>query len=65
MQELIVRAKELLTSGEVTRVLGWRKGENVWEICKSFSAKKDELMEINHLTEDILQSPKMLIVPLM
>lgn len=41
------------------------KGENVWEICKSFSAKKAELMEINHLTEDILQSPKMLIVPLM
>lgn len=41
------------------------RGENIWEICKSFSAKRDELMEINHLTEDILQSPKMLIIPLM
>ena len=41
------------------------RGENVWEICKSFSAKRNELMEINHLTEDILQSPKMLIIPLM
>lgn len=31
MQELILRAKALLESGEVSRVLGWRKGENVWD----------------------------------
>ena len=28
MQELILRAKSLLESGEVARVLGWKKGEN-------------------------------------
>ncbi len=41
------------------------KGENVWEICKSFSAKRDELIEINKLSDDTLQSPQMLIIPLM
>ena len=32
MQELIVKAKSLLESGQVARVLGWRKGENVWDV---------------------------------
>ena len=31
MQELIEKAKQLLSSGEVARVLGWRMGENVWD----------------------------------
>ena len=31
MQELMEKAKQLLSSGEVARVLGWRKGENVWD----------------------------------
>ena len=43
MQELIVRAKELLTSGEVTRVLGWRKGENTWDVEPAFFSSAEEL----------------------
>ena len=31
MQELVLRAKTLLESGEVSRVLGWRKGEYVYD----------------------------------
>ena len=31
MQELILRAKALLESGQVNRVLGWRKGEHVYD----------------------------------
>ena len=31
MQELILRAKALLESGEVARVLGWKKGEHVFD----------------------------------
>ena len=36
MQELILRAKALLESGEVARVLGWRKGESSWDIEPAF-----------------------------
>ena len=36
MQELIMRAKALLDSGEVSRVLGWRKGENSWDAEPAF-----------------------------
>ena len=43
MQELIDRAKELLSSGEVARVLGWRKGENVWDVEPAFFASAEEL----------------------
>lgn len=39
------------------------KGENVWEIAKHFSAKLNELLKINHLTEDTVPSPKMLLIP--
>lgn len=39
------------------------KGENVWEIAKNFSAKLNELFKINHLTEDIIPAPKMLLIP--
>ena len=43
MQELIVRAKELLTSGEVARVLGWKKGENAWDVEPGFFESIDSL----------------------
>ena len=43
MQELIERAKELLSSGEVARVLGWRKGENVWDVEPAFFGSAEEL----------------------
>ena len=36
MQELINIAKQKLESGEVARVLGWRKGENVWDVEPGF-----------------------------
>ena len=43
MQELMDRAKSLLESGEVARVLGWRKGENVWDVEPAFFADPAEL----------------------
>ena len=43
MQELILKAKSLLESGEVARVLGWRKGENVWDVEPAFFANPEEL----------------------
>ena len=42
MQELINRAKSLLESGEVSRVLGWKKGENVFDVEPAFFATADE-----------------------
>ncbi|MBR5001123.1 MAG: 4Fe-4S dicluster domain-containing protein [Firmicutes bacterium] len=36
MQEMILRAKALLESGEVIRVLGWRKGETAWDVEPAF-----------------------------
>ena len=43
MQELILKAKSLLESGEVARVLGWRKGENAWDVEPAFFASVEEL----------------------
>ena len=43
MQELILKAKSLLESGEVVRVLGWRKGENPWDVEPAFFASAQEL----------------------
>ena len=43
MQELINKAKSLLESGEVVRVLGWRKGENVWDVEPAFFGSTEEL----------------------
>ena len=43
MQELIHRAKSLLESGEVARVLGWKKGENVFDVEPAFFATAEEL----------------------
>ncbi|MBQ7345752.1 MAG: 4Fe-4S dicluster domain-containing protein [Oscillospiraceae bacterium] len=45
MQRLIDRAKALLESGEVARVLGWRKGENVWDVEPAFFASPEELSD--------------------
>ena len=45
MQELILRAKALLENGEVARVLGWRKGENVWDVEPAFFDNADGLSE--------------------
>lgn len=41
------------------------RGENVWEISKSFLANREELLELNHITEDVVQTPKMLLIPRM
>lgn len=41
------------------------KGEDVWQIAKNFSAKRTEFLKINHLTEDTITIPKMLLIPLM
>jgi hypothetical protein len=41
------------------------KGENVWQIAKSFSAKRNEFLKINHLTEETVTNAKMLLIPLM
>ena len=45
MQELIIRAKELLESGEVSRVLGWKKGENAWDVEPCFFESADSLKD--------------------
>ena len=45
MQELILRAKALLESGEVSRVLGWRKGEHVYDPEPAFFETADALDE--------------------
>ena len=45
MQELILRAKALLSSGEVARVLGWRKGEHVYDPEPAFFENEEALSE--------------------
>lgn len=45
MQELTLRAKALLESGEVARVLGWRKGENAWDPEPAFFETAEALSE--------------------
>ena len=45
MQELILKAKSLLESGEVARVLGWRKGENAWDPEPAFFETADALCD--------------------
>ena len=45
MQELIMRAKELLECGEVARVLGWRKGEHVYDPEPAFFESADALKD--------------------
>jgi len=45
MQEMILRAKTLLESGEVSRVLGWRKGEHVWDVEPAFFENAQALGE--------------------
>ncbi len=43
MQELIERAKSLLESGQVSRVLGWRKGEHIWDVEPGYFSNAQEL----------------------
>jgi len=43
MQELINRAKSLLESGEVSRVLGWKKGETEFDMEPAFFSTVEEL----------------------
>lgn len=38
-------------------------GEDVWQICKRFSANRQELLELNELHEDQLTAPRMLLIP--
>ena len=45
MQELILRAKALLEAGEVSRVLGWRKGEHVYDPEPAFFETAEALSE--------------------
>ena len=45
MQELIERAKSLLESGEVARVLGWKKGETAWDVEPAFFETADALKD--------------------
>ena len=45
MQELIVKAKQLLESGQVARVLGWKKGENAWDPEPAFFENADALCD--------------------
>ncbi len=41
------------------------RGENVWEISKNFFANRSELLELNHLSDEIITQPKMLLIPRM
>jgi len=43
MQELILRAKALLESGDVKRVLGWKKGEHVYDPEPAFFETAESL----------------------
>lgn len=43
MQRLMEKAKTLLESGQVARVLGWRKGENAWDVEPAFFGSVEEL----------------------
>ena len=43
MQELIMRAKALLADGTVARVLGWRKGEHVYDVEPAFFTTEESL----------------------
>ena len=48
MQELMDRAKQLLESGEVNRVLGWKKGENAWDAEPAFFETAESLSEFTY-----------------
>ncbi len=45
MQELMNRAKALLADGTVARVLGWRKGEHVYDVEPAFFTTEESLAE--------------------
>ena len=70
-------SKSLITSAEVTdekiesddpsSLIAYfaEKGENIWEISKKFLANRNEFLELNGITESVLESPKMLLIPRM
>ena len=43
MQELITRARQLLENGEVSRVLGWKKGEQEFDVEPAFFETAESL----------------------
>ena len=45
MQGIIERAKELLTSGEVARVLGWKAGDMPYNPEPAFFEKAEDLKD--------------------
>ena len=45
MQELILRAKQLLENGEVSRVLGWKKGEQGFDVEPAFFENAEALAD--------------------
>ena len=45
MQELMLKARSLLESGQVARVLGWKKGENEWDAEPAFFETPEALSE--------------------
>ena len=45
MQELVNRAKELLESGEVARVLGWKKGDLAYNPEPAYFNTAEELKD--------------------
>ncbi len=40
-----------------------QRGETIWEISKSFLANMSRLIEINNLKEELIETPKMLLIP--
>ena len=70
-------SKSLITSAEVTdekiesddpsSLIAYfaEKGENIWEISKKFLANRNEFLELNGITESVVESPKMLLIPRM
>ena len=45
MQELIARAKALLETGQVQRVLGWRRGDQDWDVEPAFFETAESLKD--------------------
>ena len=40
-----------------------KSGESIWDIARRYNSKADEIMKQNGLTNDVLQSNKMIIIP--
>ena len=44
----LFRAKELLKSGEVARVIGWRKGEFSYDVSPAFFETEEQLKDFTY-----------------